>query len=113
MKAFLSESVCSFYLAIMEIHPIENERDYQEALKCVSALVDADPAPGTPDGVQLQRLATLIEQYEAEHVPLDPGLRITPPDPDGLTYQERLRSEGDGREGVQPGLLYGPSGDDA
>jgi hypothetical protein len=45
---------------------------------------------------------------------LGPWLRITPADPDGLTYQERLRAERDGREGARPVLPRGPaSGDDA
>ncbi|WP_425129706.1 helix-turn-helix domain-containing protein, partial [Burkholderia vietnamiensis] len=55
----------------MEIRPIHNEHDYKESLRIVSALVDADPAPGTPDGDRLEVLATLIERYEAEHFPLD------------------------------------------
>ncbi|RQQ88700.1 transcriptional regulator [Burkholderia stagnalis] len=55
----------------MEIRPIHNERDYKDALRIVSALVDADPAPGTPDGDRLEVLATLIERYEADHFPLD------------------------------------------
>ncbi|MDD1494038.1 MULTISPECIES: helix-turn-helix domain-containing protein [Burkholderia] len=55
----------------MEIRPIHNEHDYKEALHIVSALVDVDPAPGTPEGDQLEVLATLIERYEAEHFPLD------------------------------------------
>ncbi|KVW34213.1 helix-turn-helix domain-containing protein [Burkholderia ubonensis] len=55
----------------MEIRPIHNEHDYKEALRIVSALVDADPAPGTPDGDRLEILAILVERYEAEHFPLD------------------------------------------
>jgi HTH-type transcriptional regulator/antitoxin HigA len=55
----------------MEIRPIHNEHDYKEALQIVSVLVDADPAPGTPEGDRLEVLATLIERYEAEHFPLD------------------------------------------
>src|SRR6516225_1015155 len=55
----------------MDIRPIHNERDYQEALKIVSGLVDADPVPGTPEGDRLEVLATLVERYEAEHFPLD------------------------------------------
>ncbi|WP_175816935.1 helix-turn-helix domain-containing protein [Burkholderia diffusa] len=55
----------------MEIRPIHNEHDYKEALHIVSALVDADPAPGTSEGDQLEVLATLIERYEAENFPLD------------------------------------------
>ncbi|NMM04499.1 transcriptional regulator [Paraburkholderia sp. RP-4-7] len=55
----------------MEIRPIHNEHDYNEALQTVSGLVDADPAPGTPEGDRLEVLATLVERYEAEHFPLD------------------------------------------
>ncbi|CAG9169945.1 helix-turn-helix domain-containing protein [Cupriavidus pinatubonensis] len=55
----------------MEIRPIHSERDYVEALQIVSDLVDADPAPNTPDGDRLEILATLVERYEAEHFPLD------------------------------------------
>jgi HTH-type transcriptional regulator/antitoxin HigA len=55
----------------MEIRPIHNERDYHEALQIVSRLVDADPAPSTPEGDRLEVLATLVERYEAEHFPLD------------------------------------------
>ncbi|CAM2198549.1 HTH-type transcriptional regulator / antitoxin HigA (plasmid) [Paraburkholderia kururiensis] len=55
----------------MEIRPIHNERDYREALEIVSGLVDADPAPGSPDGDRLEILATLVERYEGEHFPLD------------------------------------------
>ncbi len=49
----------------MENHPIENEADYRAALKVVSALVDADPKCGTPDGDRLEVLGTLVEVYEA------------------------------------------------
>jgi HTH-type transcriptional regulator/antitoxin HigA len=55
----------------MDIHPIRTEADYKAALKVVSALVDADPAPGTLEGDQLDILSILIERYEAEHFPLN------------------------------------------
>lgn len=55
----------------MDIHPIRTGADYDAALKVVSALVDADPAPGTPEGDQLDILSILIERYEAEHFPLN------------------------------------------
>ncbi|WP_241021547.1 transcriptional regulator [Burkholderia sp. Ac-20353] len=54
----------------MNIHPIRTESDYKATLKVVSALVDADPAPGTPEGDQLDILSILIERYEADHFPL-------------------------------------------
>jgi len=48
----------------MEIKPIRTEDDYRAALQEVSALVDMDPAPGTPEGDRLDAMATLIEAYE-------------------------------------------------
>ena len=54
----------------MDIHPIRTEVDYKTALSAVSALVDVDPAPGTPDGDQLEILSILIERYENEYFPM-------------------------------------------
>lgn len=54
----------------MEIHPIRSEHDYNEALKVISRLVDADPARGTAEGDQLDALAAGVERYEAEHLSL-------------------------------------------
>ncbi|PMS17626.1 transcriptional regulator [Trinickia dabaoshanensis] len=54
----------------MDIHPIRTEADYRAALKAVSALVDMDPASGTPEGDELEILAILVEKYEAEHFPM-------------------------------------------
>ncbi|WCM23663.1 hypothetical protein NDK50_22685 [Paraburkholderia bryophila] len=48
----------------MTVCRIENEEEYLEALGTVSALVDLDPAPGSPDGERLVALVKLIEQYE-------------------------------------------------
>jgi HTH-type transcriptional regulator/antitoxin HigA len=49
----------------MTVRCIGNEEEYREALGTVSALVDLDPAPGSPDGERLVGLVQLIEQYEA------------------------------------------------
>jgi HTH-type transcriptional regulator / antitoxin HigA len=54
----------------MNIHPIRTQSDYSAALAAISVLVDADPAPDTPEGDALDILAILIERYEAEHFPL-------------------------------------------
>ncbi|WP_334042059.1 hypothetical protein [Burkholderia ambifaria] len=54
----------------MDIHPIRSEADYDAALKAASALVDLDPAQGTPEGDALESIAILIECYEVEHFPL-------------------------------------------
>jgi HTH-type transcriptional regulator / antitoxin HigA len=53
----------------MEIKPIRNEADYEAALRRIEALWGA-PA-GTPEGDELDVLATLTEAYEREHYPID------------------------------------------
>lgn len=60
----------SFERQKMEIRPIRTKSDYKAALKIVSALVDADPKRGTPDGDRLEVLGTLVEAYEAQHYPI-------------------------------------------
>jgi HTH-type transcriptional regulator/antitoxin HigA len=54
----------------IDIHSIRTEADYEAALKAISALVDLDPAPGTPQGDELELLVILVERYEAEHFPI-------------------------------------------
>ncbi|KAJ3472115.1 hypothetical protein NLI96_g13406 [Meripilus lineatus] len=81
----------------MEIRPIHNEHDYKEARRIVSTLVDADPAPGTPDGDRLEVLTILIDRYEVEHFPL--GL----PDPvDAIKF--RMEQAGLSASDMQPYL---------
>lgn len=55
----------------MEIRPIRTEADYKAALKVVSRLVELDPDIDTPEGDQLDVLATLIQAYEAKNFPID------------------------------------------
>ncbi|WP_298052901.1 helix-turn-helix domain-containing protein [uncultured Paenalcaligenes sp.] len=55
----------------MEIRPIRTEADYKAALKVVSRLVELDPDIDTPEGDQLDVLATLIQVYEAKNFPID------------------------------------------
>lgn len=59
----------------MDIRPIHTEADYKATLREISTLMDADPDPGTPEGDRLDILATLVQAYEAKHVP------ISAPDP--------------------------------
>jgi|SRR5437667_4933952 len=53
----------------MEISPIRNDADYESALRRVEALWGA--AAGTPEGDEVDVLATLVEAYEREHYPID------------------------------------------
>lgn len=59
----------------MDIRPIHTEADYKATLKEISALMEFDPDPGTPEGDRLDILATLVQAYEARHFP------IVAPDP--------------------------------
>ncbi len=49
----------------MNIHPIKHEADYETALERIMALMDAET--DTPEGDELDILATLVEAYEAKH----------------------------------------------
>jgi len=53
----------------MEIKPIRNEEDYEEALRNLATLIDSDPAPQTEDGDKLSILSTLVENYEQSRYP--------------------------------------------
>jgi HTH-type transcriptional regulator/antitoxin HigA len=53
----------------MNIKPIKNERDYEQALRRVEALWKSPE--GSPEGDELDVLATLLEAYEREHCPID------------------------------------------
>ena len=52
----------------MKIQPIKNEKHYQEALKRLALIFDAEK--GTPEGDELEILGILIEKYEDEHFPV-------------------------------------------
>jgi HTH-type transcriptional regulator/antitoxin HigA len=54
----------------MDIRPIRTEADYKATLKEISALMDADPDLGTPQGDRLDILTTLVQAYEAKHMPM-------------------------------------------
>lgn len=53
----------------MEIKPIKNETDYQNALDEISRLFDAEP--NTTEGDKLDILTTLVQAYEDEYYPID------------------------------------------
>jgi HTH-type transcriptional regulator/antitoxin HigA len=52
----------------MDIRPIRTKADYRAALKEAERLWDAEP--GTAEGDRVEVLVTLIEAYEAKHVPI-------------------------------------------
>lgn len=53
----------------MNIKPIKTKRDYNEALKRMEVLWGAKS--GTPEGDELDILATLIDNYESVHFPIE------------------------------------------
>ena len=53
-----------------EVKPIRSRADHEAALAEVERQWGAKA--GTPEGDRLDVLATLIDAYEAEHVPIDP-----------------------------------------
>ena len=53
----------------MELRPIRNESDYQEALREIELLFNA--APNTPEYDRLDVLSTLVEAYEKKHIPIE------------------------------------------
>jgi HTH-type transcriptional regulator/antitoxin HigA len=52
----------------MEIKPIRTEADYAAALKEIENLMESQP--GTPEGDRMDVLVTLVEAYEAKHIPI-------------------------------------------
>ncbi|MFT4928056.1 MAG: HTH-type transcriptional regulator/antitoxin HigA [Phenylobacterium sp.] len=54
---------------MMNIKPIKTEQDYQDTLERIDALMEAKK--DTPDGDELDILATLVEVYEQKHYPID------------------------------------------
>ena len=53
----------------MEIRPIKSEVDHELALLRIEQLIDAEP--DTPEGDELDVLATLVEAYEDKHFPIE------------------------------------------
>jgi len=75
------------------VRPIRTEKDYDAAFKEVERLWGAKS--GTPDGDQLEVLATLIEAYEDRHYPMDP------PDPiEAIKF--RMEQQGLTRRDLEP-----------
>jgi HTH-type transcriptional regulator/antitoxin HigA len=80
----------------MKIKPIRTKADYERALREIERMWGAKE--GTPQGNQLDVLATLVEAYERKHFPIDP------PDP---IEAIRFRLE---QQGLDPRALIGVIG---
>ena len=77
----------------IELKPIRTEADYEAALAELEGLWGAKS--GSPDGDQLDVLATLIDVYETKHYPIDP------PDPIEA-IQFRMEQQGITRKDLEP-----------
>jgi HTH-type transcriptional regulator/antitoxin HigA len=53
---------------MMKVKPVRTESDYETNLARIAELIDAEP--GTPEGDELEVLATLIERYESDRYPI-------------------------------------------
>lgn len=54
---------------MMNIKPIKTEQDYNDALKRLEIIFDAEE--GTPESDETAILGVLIDNYENEHFPID------------------------------------------
>lgn len=79
----------------MDVRPIRTEADYRRSLAEITSLMNAEM--GSPAGDRLDILATLVEAYEAAHIPLEA------PDPIGailfMMEQRQL-----GRRDLEPAI---------
>lgn len=70
---------------MITVNPIKTEADYEAALVRVEALMDAEV--DTPEGDELDVLATLIQAYEEKHHP------VGPPDPiEAIKYEMECKN---------------------
>jgi hypothetical protein len=54
-------------------HVLRTPSEHEAALQEVEALMESDPARGSPQGDRLELLAMLVEDYERQHSTLDEG----------------------------------------
>jgi hypothetical protein len=77
----------------MDIRPLHTDDDYRAALAEVSALVDQDQEPGTPEGDRLEVLSILVEYYEGGLMATEHLLRA----PTNVDHLERSGNHRDDR----------------
>jgi HTH-type transcriptional regulator/antitoxin HigA len=53
------------------IRPIHSKKDYEEALREVSAYFDNEPEPGSAEGDRFEILTLVIESYEAKQFAIE------------------------------------------
>ena len=77
----------------MDLRPLHTDEDHAWALRELEKLWD-HAQPGTQEGNRFEILATLVESYERQHVPIEPADPIEAirfrMEQDGLTAQDLL-----------------------
>ncbi len=79
----------------MNIKPVKTKKDHVNALKRIEQLMGAKA--NSPEGDELDVLATLVEAFEAKHYPIDA------PDPIAA-IQHRMEALGMERKDLEPML---------
>ena len=74
-------------------HVLRTAAEYDAAVAEIDILLDADPAPGTPDAERLEFLAVLVEAYEDANLPELPRARPADVVAFALEQQGRDRAE--------------------
>ena len=77
----------------MQIRPIRTEADHDSAVARIAELIAAKP--DTPEGEELDILATLVDAYEAKHHPVDKADPIA-------AIQFRMEQQGLSRKDLEP-----------
>jgi len=55
----------------MCVNKINNKAGHEQALAKLLKLMDQNPDAGSPEAINLDRLATMVEHYEAATFPID------------------------------------------
>ncbi|KHG41551.1 MAG: transcriptional regulator [Aphanizomenon flos-aquae KM1D3_PB] len=71
----------------MNLKPIRTEADYQQALKEIEQIFEAEP--NTPEYEKLDILTTLVEVYEQQNYPIEPPSSIA-----AILYYLESRNQG-------------------
>ena len=75
------------------VRPIRTEEDYRRARNRIEKLMSAEP--GTPEGDELDVLATLVDAYEEKHFPMDAPSPVA-------AIQFRMEQQGLTRKDLEP-----------